>query len=89
MLCLVGVCMAYSIQNKPQVGDAVWLAWSRVHKKVYKNAEEERMRYAIWKDNIDYIDEFNANNKHMILDINRFGDMTHHEFRYRIKPKLY
>ena len=82
MLCLAGVCLSYTIQKDPQVGDHVWQAWGRVHMKAYKNIEEERMRYAIWKDNVDYINEFNGNNKHMVLDINRFGDLTHHEFRY-------
>jgi len=81
MLCLAGVCLSYTIQKDPQVGDHVWQAWSRVHMKAYKSVEEEHMRYAIWKDNIDYINEFNGNNKHMVLDINRFGDLTHHEFR--------
>ena len=81
IFCLAGVCLTYTIEKNSQVADNAWVAWTGVHKKAYKNLEEERARYAIWKDNIEYIEEFNANNKHMSLDINHFGDLTHHEFR--------
>jgi len=63
------------------VADNEWLVWRLTHKKAYKDLDEERVRYAIWKDNAQYINEFNAQNKHMKLKINHFGDYTNLEFR--------
>ncbi|XP_066923674.1 procathepsin L-like [Clytia hemisphaerica] len=81
LLCLIGVCVGYTIEKNPQVEDNEWLVWRLTHKKAYKDLDEERVRYAIWKDNAQYITEFNAQNKHMKLKINHFGDYTNLEFR--------
>jgi len=81
LLCLIGVCVGYTIEKNPQVADNEWLVWRLTHKKAYKDLDEERVRYAIWKDNAQYINEFNAQNKHMKLKINHFGDYTNLEFR--------
>uniref|UniRef100_A0A7M5WLH9 Uncharacterized protein n=1 Tax=Clytia hemisphaerica TaxID=252671 RepID=A0A7M5WLH9_9CNID len=82
LLCLIGVCVGYTIEKNPQVTDNEWHVWRVTHKKAYKDLDEERVRYAIWKDNVQYINEFNAQNKHMKLKINHFGDYTNLEFRY-------
>ena len=78
---LIGVCVSYTIEKNPQVADNDWLVWRLHHQKAYKDLDEERVRYAIWKDNAQYVDEFNAKNKHMQLKINQFGDHTNLEFR--------
>jgi len=37
-------------------------------------------RFAIFKDNVDYINEQNAANLTYTLGVNEFSDLTHHEF---------
>ena len=81
LLCLIGISVGYTIEKNPQVADNEWFVWRLTHKKAYKDLDEERVRYAIWKDNTQYINEFNAQNKHMKLKINHFGDYTNLEFR--------
>ena len=81
LLCLIGISVGYTIEKNPQVADNEWFVWRLTHKKAYKDLDEERVRYAIWKDNTQYINEFNAQNNHMKLKINHFGDYTNLEFR--------
>ena len=59
LLCLIGISVGYTIEKNPQVADNEWFVWRLTHKKAYKDLDEERVRYAIWKDNTQYINEFN------------------------------
>ena len=67
--------------------------WMVRHGKVYKDAQEKERRFNIFKDNVEYIESFNADGKKPFkISINEFGDLTNKEFRAtyngykRIKP---
>ena len=46
-------------------------------------------RYNIFKDNVDYIDKHNEENRSWNMAINEFGDITHAEFRKRHVGKVF
>lgn len=81
LICMIGVCFTYTIDKYPQVADDEFVTWTRVHQKAYKDLNEERVRYAIWKDNARLIKEYNNENNGVTLKMNQFGDMTNFEFR--------
>jgi len=56
-----------------------WEAWKTAHGKVYSNSEHE-IRYAIFKDNLDFINAHNAANLGFTVEMNKFGDLTAKEF---------
>jgi len=80
-LCLLGVALSFVIEQSERITHAGWNSWKLTHMKGYKDMAEEKVRFAIWKDNLEYIEEYNANNKHMQLGMNHFGDLTNTEFR--------
>ncbi|GKV24951.1 hypothetical protein SLEP1_g34486 [Rubroshorea leprosula] len=56
--------------------------WMAKYGKVYKDAEEKERRFEIFKDNVQFVESFNAaGNKPYKLGINEFADQTNEEFR--------
>ncbi|RDX87520.1 Senescence-specific cysteine protease SAG12, partial [Mucuna pruriens] len=56
--------------------------WMKKYGVVYKDATEKQKRFLIFKDNVEYIESFNAvGNKSYKLGINPFTDQTNDEFR--------
>ncbi|XP_030519514.1 senescence-specific cysteine protease SAG39-like [Rhodamnia argentea] len=56
--------------------------WMAKYGKVYKDAPEKEMRLQIFKDNVEFIDAFNAAGyKPYKLSANAFADMTNGEFK--------
>lgn len=57
--------------------------WMAQHGRVYKDAVEKERRYKIFKDNVEYIANFNNNGVHRgyKLAVNKFADLTNDEFR--------
>ncbi|XP_027911567.1 ervatamin-B-like [Vigna unguiculata] len=56
--------------------------WMQVHGKVYKNTAEKEKRFQIFKDNVEFIESFNAaGNKPYKLGVNHFADLTVEEFK--------
>jgi cathepsin L len=82
LICLVGLSYGYVIDQQYQlIGDEGWHLWKATHGKAYQSYGEERVRYAIWQDNMRRITEHNAAGEHTYtLKINKFGDMTGTEF---------
>ena len=80
ILALLGVALSLTIERTHQA-DGLWREWKLTHSKQYVDDFEERMRYAIWQDNIKRITDFNRANSKMTLKINHFGDLTNTEFR--------
>ncbi|PON96405.1 Cyseine protease [Trema orientale] len=67
--------------------------WMVTNGKVYKDALEKERRFNIFKDNVEFIESFNADEKRAFkIRMNEFGDLTNEEFRAtrngyrRIKP---
>ena len=58
---------------------AQWQLWKTSRGKSYASAEEEAMRYSVWVDNMDYIEQHNQNAKDhgYSLKINSFGDLVY------------
>ncbi|XVF40357.1 hypothetical protein PTKIN_Ptkin01aG0107000 [Pterospermum kingtungense] len=55
--------------------------WMARYGRVYENQSEKDRRFKIFKDNLEYIDNFNsAGNRSYKLSINEFSDFTHEEF---------
>ncbi|XWS18489.1 hypothetical protein CRYUN_Cryun32bG0048100 [Craigia yunnanensis] len=55
--------------------------WMAHYGRVYENQSEKDRRFKIFKDNLEYIENFNnAGNRTYKLSINEFADLTHDEF---------
>jgi len=56
--------------------------WMAQHGKVYKDATEREKRFQIFKNNLQFIESFNAaGDKSFNLSINRFADLHNEEFK--------
>jgi len=56
--------------------------WMQENGKVYKDAAEKEKRFLIFKDNVEFIESFNAvGNKPYKLGVNHFADLTVEEFK--------
>jgi len=83
-LCIlfVGAYCAPMIDN--QLNNA-WTLFKHVHQKQYNSFEEETTRRNIWETNLDKIRQHNLEADIGIhtysLGMNRFGDLTHEEFK--------
>ena len=56
--------------------------WMVEHGKSYKDAAEKEKRFQIFKENVEFIESFNANeNNTFKLSINQFADQTNEEFK--------
>jgi len=64
--------------------DGGWQVWKTGHNKKYGDEGEEKVRYAIWKDNLQRIVEHNKKSTSVFLAMNKFGDLTNTEYRARM-----
>jgi KDEL-tailed cysteine endopeptidase len=56
--------------------------WMTKYDKVYKDDVEKEKRFMIFKNNVEYIESFNAaNNKPYKLSVNHLADLTLEEFK--------
>lgn len=56
--------------------------WMAKYDKVYKDAAEKEKRFLIFKDNVEFIESFNAaGNKPYKLGVNHLADLTIEEFK--------
>ncbi|GLU04224.1 hypothetical protein SLE2022_213830 [Rubroshorea leprosula] len=60
---------------------AMYEAWLVKHGKVYNALGEKEKRFQIFKDNLRFIDEHNAENHAYRVGLNRFADLTNEEYR--------
>lgn len=65
--------------------------WMAHHRRTYENREEKERRFKIFKDNLEYIQNFNTmSNQTYTLSPNEFADLTHEEFTaYRTGYKTF
>ncbi|KAK7250998.1 hypothetical protein RIF29_33843 [Crotalaria pallida] len=55
--------------------------WLVTHQKVYNGLGEKDKRFQVFKDNLVFIDEHNAQNNTYKLGLNKFADLTNEEYR--------
>ncbi|XP_052200723.1 cysteine proteinase mucunain-like [Diospyros lotus] len=55
--------------------------WLVKHHRNFNALGEKQMRFQIFKDNLRFIDEHNAQNRTYNLGLNRFADLTNEEYR--------
>ncbi|KAI4337008.1 hypothetical protein L6164_015470 [Bauhinia variegata] len=60
---------------------AMYEEWLVKHGKVYNALGEKEKRFEIFKDNLRFIDEHNAENRTYKVGLNRFADLTNEEYR--------
>jgi len=58
-------------------------AWTRLHGKNYASKAEFNHRFAVYKDNLQFIENHNRQNLGFTVAMNKFGDLTRHEFAAR------
>jgi len=85
-LSLIGLVVPAYIHFTPEgrIEDDGWHLWKADHAKNYADHGEERVRYAIWKDNFRRIVEHNEKSTGLYLAMNHFGDMTNTEYRAKM-----
>lgn len=82
LLCFIGVALCFKVRyEKEAIMDEAWQIWKSAHNKLYKDLDEEKVRYTIWEDNLRRITEHNKKSSNLFLRMNHFGDMTNTEFR--------
>jgi len=54
--------------------------WMVKYSRVYTN-DEFQFRYTTFKNNMDYVRDWNANNQQTILGLNNFADLSNEEYR--------
>jgi cathepsin L len=86
-LCVLFVGAYCAPMLDEQLGNQ-WTLFKRVHEKQYNSVEEETARRNIWEANLAKIQKHNLEADLGIhtytLGMNRFGDMTHEEFKQQM-----
>ncbi|KAJ4963898.1 hypothetical protein NE237_023837 [Protea cynaroides] len=60
---------------------SMYESWLVKHGKNYNALGEKEKRFEIFKDNLRFIDEHNAENRTYKVGLNRFADLTNEEYR--------
>jgi len=55
--------------------------WLVKHRKVYNGLGEKDKRFEVFKENLGFIQEHNAQNNTYTLGLNKFADITNEEYR--------
>ena len=78
VLWLLVLVTASRVLSVPTSSQVQWMVWKSTHGRNYSSDEEEVLRYSLWLDNMNYIEQHNANvDKHgFSLKINTFGDLV-------------
>ncbi|BBH05962.1 Granulin repeat cysteine protease family protein [Prunus dulcis] len=59
----------------------IYQEWLVKHQKTYNGIGEEDRRFEIFKDNLRFIDEHNAQDRPYKVGLNAFADLTNQEYR--------
>jgi len=82
LMCLA-VCSAKVIQQQD------WHLWKSEHGKTYPHLGAERVRFEIWQDNMNRIEEHNNGNHSYTQKMNHLGDLTNTEYRDILSKSCY
>jgi len=76
LVALLGLAYAFTAQEYQQA----FSDWTQKHGKAY-TTEEFQSRFSVFKSNMDYVRDWNANNDQTILGLTVFADLTNEEFK--------
>jgi len=88
---LIVACLAVAVSALPLLRESDYQREFQSFVSVYNKAYDTNQffaRFAIFKDNLDYINEVNGQNLTYTLGVNEFSDLTHHEFRAIFNQRL-
>jgi len=77
---LILVLLAISVAVFAVSVEESFSSWTLLHGKNYKNPGERFHRFAIYKDNLAYIENHNRKQVGFTVGMNQFGDLTAKEF---------
>jgi C1A family cysteine protease len=82
ILLLAFVVLAFAGRREPEeVYAKLFHKFRGEHNRLYSSPDEMKVRYEIFKANVDLINEHNADPaKTFTMGVNKFADMTRHEF---------
>jgi cathepsin L len=78
---LLAVLVAAALAKTESEYQQSWFDFKAKYSKSYDSFALETTRYNIFKANLDYINQFNAEEHTYTLAVNSFADMTNEEFR--------
>lgn len=81
---VLGLSQGFDFHEKElETEETLWALYERwrSHHTVSRSLDEKLMRFNVFKHNIDYIHNFNKEDQPYKLKVNKFADMTNHEFR--------
>ncbi|KAL6841187.1 hypothetical protein ACP4OV_029156 [Aristida adscensionis] len=88
LLAIIVWCLCFSstlLEARELNDDSSMVArhesWMAQYGRVYKDDADKMMRFEIFKENVAFIETFNAGNHKFSLGVNRFADLTNEEFR--------
>uniref|UniRef100_A0ACD5UGH7 Uncharacterized protein n=1 Tax=Avena sativa TaxID=4498 RepID=A0ACD5UGH7_AVESA len=88
LLVVVSLAAAVADMSTLSYGDRseqetrrMYAEWMAQHGRTYNAVGEEEHRYAVFRDNLRYIDQHNAGVHSFRLGLNRFADLTNEEYR--------
>jgi KDEL-tailed cysteine endopeptidase len=86
LLAILGCAsLCSSILAARELSDAAMVErhekWMVEYGRVYKDTAEKALRFEVFKDNVAFIESFNAGNTKFWLAVNQFADLTNDEFR--------
>ncbi|KAF6157531.1 hypothetical protein GIB67_004469 [Kingdonia uniflora] len=79
-----GFVESFEFHEKDLVSeDSLWNLYEqwRTHHTVSRDLKEKHKRFNVFKDNVKHIHEFNKKDEPYKLKLNKYGDLTSHEFK--------
>ncbi|CAI8609304.1 unnamed protein product [Vicia faba] len=89
LLSLITLSLALDISSERSNKEVMRMyeKWIVKHQKVYNDLGEKNQRFEIFKDNLKFIDEHNAENHTYKVGLNKFADMSDEEYRMYLGTK--
>ncbi|KAK9278661.1 hypothetical protein L1049_028234 [Liquidambar formosana] len=81
---LLAIAQSFDFHEKElESEERLWELYERwrSHHTVSRSLEEKHRRFNVFKKNVKYVHEFNKQDKPYKLKLNKYGDLTNHEFR--------
>ncbi|GAV62544.1 Peptidase_C1 domain-containing protein/Inhibitor_I29 domain-containing protein, partial [Cephalotus follicularis] len=84
LVLIIGIAESFEIHDKDLVSDeCLWDLYERwrSHHTVSRSLDEKHQRFNVFKHNVMHVHNTNKMDKPYKLKLNKFADMTNHEFR--------